>query len=379
MADVLLELGDTNRVESSPRISEADISPLQDFVDTWENPAVKVISPDAELPPEKTRVLARMRAVSAAMRAHLVEPGNLPSWVKPGVVWRKRSGSRQQSAVIAGLSDADCERVWKCFPSLKPFDKRDFERCKEYHPEGSFSGREGIYPLPSNRANFPNVLHGDRAALASFRLGGLSDFFKKIGDTVTSPMGLSVLGAASGVIPWGETTGRVASVALSGLTKYTANKYDIDPKLLAQQVSGMASLGGSIAGNQTMAQMISQRLGVKYDPKMASDPVLLTSLVLKSAGQFSALNELARGAGKVTGLFGSDADRLLMQIQASIGNAALAAGRQDVLSSGAAAGTGSAVGLGLERGAFSEFPVIPVAIGGVAAVAIGVVIAIASR
>jgi hypothetical protein len=368
MADVLVELGRTD----FGRAETVSISPLEDFVASWENPAVGILSPDVEIPAPKAKVLARIRAVSAMVRSKLVaSPEALPPSVRPRPSWwtTARRG-------FAGLSDADCERIWKCFPSLKPFDKRDFERCKELHPEGSFTGREGTYPLPPERANYPALLHGYISVLGSFQLGGLSDFFKKIGKTVTSPMGVSMLGAVAGIIPFGATTGKIASVALGGLTRYTANKYDLDPKAFAAQVASMTSLGASIGNNPLMAQMISKYLGVKYDPKTASDPLALTALLLKGSGQFAALNQLAKGAGKVTGLFGPDGDAFLSLIQKYAGTAALAAGRGDILSSGTAAGIGGATQLGLSRGAESEFPVIPVVIGVGALAGIGIIIAV---
>jgi len=210
MADVLVELGRTD----FGRAETASISPLEDFVASWENPAVGILRPDLEIPAPKAKILARIRAVSAMVRSKLVaNPETLPAGVRPRPSWW-----HGQLKGFDGLSDSDCDQIWKCFPSLKPFTAREFERCKEPHPEGSFTGREGTYPLPPERANYPALLHGYISALGSFQLGSLSDFFKKIGKTVTSPMGVSMLGAAAGLIPFGATTGKIASVALGGLT-----------------------------------------------------------------------------------------------------------------------------------------------------------------
>lgn len=203
-------------------------------------------------------------------------------------------------------------------------------------------GMEGMEVFPSHRRYM--------SALTSAKLS-MDDFAAKVGSQGDSPVSLDLVGAMANDIP--ETQVDVANAI---------NQAAQNPDTYNQAVSATAmnlATGGSLR-NSIEPQVIMD--AEPMVPEIQEDimtvgPDQYQATLVKGVGQLSAMDQLARGAGKSDGIAGQSISNALQTAQQSPTIAAATqAGAEDLKNSAATANSTAAVTAGLQAGKPNSIP-----------------------
>jgi len=202
--------------------------------------------------------------------------------------------------------------------------------------------------------------------------GALSGVFDKVSSVLNTPGFMTSLASAASFIP---KIGPQVGAALASFAKTNPSAVTT-----AAASSAAASSALGLPGNildflpdslrRTASSVVP---GLIPQAKAGGDDLL--AALLKSIGNFVAIQTVAKGAGMADGLqgLGQIADLIRSHGDSKV-QSAIKAGEEDLRNAAALGGGGEAIDLALERGSSSEFPWLAVGVAATLAVVTTVVL-----
>jgi hypothetical protein len=202
---------------------------------------------------------------------------------------------------------------------------------------------------------------GDIGFLDFSAIGGaLSSIAAKVTSVAGSPGFMTSLASAASFIP---KVGPQVGGLLASLAPKNPNAV-----ITAAGTAGAASqafgLPGNVIGNLPEPfKSAAAKLAGQMAPQAQAGGSDLMSMLLKSVGQFVAVQTLSQGAGVSGGVGGmGDISNLIRSLGGQNVQSAIKAGENDLLNAAALGGGTDAARLALERGTPSSFPWVPVGV-----------------